>query len=75
MFSSFPQLRTTLFSTITTLSTHTPRSFSRTAAIMGVTKTVLKEGNGPIPKVGDKVTIAYTGYLKDIGAPDNKGTQ
>jgi FK506-binding protein 1 len=42
---------------------------------MGVTKTVLKEGKGPIPKVGDKVTIAYTGYLKDTSAPDNKGTE
>jgi FK506-binding protein 1 len=42
---------------------------------MGVTKTVLKEGNGPIPKVGDKVTIEYTGYLKDTSVPDNKGTQ
>ncbi len=42
---------------------------------MGVTKTILKEGNGPIPKVGDKVTIKYVGYLKDTSAPDNKGTE
>jgi len=42
---------------------------------MGVTKTVLKNGDGPIPKVGDKVTIEYTGYLKDTSKPDNKGTQ
>jgi FK506-binding protein 1 len=42
---------------------------------MGVTKTILKEGNGPVPKVGDKVTIAYTGYLKDTSATDFKGTQ
>jgi FK506-binding protein 1 len=42
---------------------------------MGVTKTILQEGNGPIPKVGDKVTIEYTGYLKDTSKPDNKGTQ
>ena len=42
---------------------------------MGVTKTVLKEGNGPIPKVGKKVTVEYTCYLKDTSKPDNKGTQ
>jgi FK506-binding protein 1 len=49
------------------------RNFSRTAAIMGVTKTVLAEGNGPIPKKGDTVTIEYTGYLKDTSKPDSKG--
>jgi hypothetical protein len=27
---------------------------------MGVTKTIIKEGNGPTSKVGDKVIIAYT---------------
>ena len=32
---------------------------------MGVTKTILKEGTGEIPKKGDRVTIEYTGYLKD----------
>lgn len=42
---------------------------------MGVTKTILKEGNGPIPKVGDKVTIEYTGFLKDESKPDKKGKQ
>lgn len=40
---------------------------------MGVTKTILKEGNGPSPKVEDTVTIEYTGYLKDTSKPDNKG--
>ncbi|EKD20023.1 uncharacterized protein L3040_002300 [Drepanopeziza brunnea f. sp. 'multigermtubi'] len=40
---------------------------------MGVTKTILKEGSGAIPKVGDKVTIEYTGYLKDTSCPENKG--
>jgi len=49
------------------------RNFSRTTAAMGVTKTVLKEGNGPIPKNGDTVTIEYTGYLKDTNKPENKG--
>jgi len=42
---------------------------------MGVTKTILQEGNGPIPKRGDKVSIEYTGYLKDNSRPENKGTQ
>lgn len=40
---------------------------------MGVTKTILAEGNGPIPKKGDSVTIEYTGYLKDPSKPDQKG--
>jgi FK506-binding protein 1 len=56
-----------------TLSTFTTRSFSRTAAIMGVTKTVLAEGSGPMPKQGDTVQIEYTGYLKDISKPEQKG--
>ncbi|KAL3427420.1 peptidyl-prolyl cis-trans isomerase fkr-3 [Phlyctema vagabunda] len=51
------------------------RQFSSTTAIMGVSKTVLKEGSGAIPKVGDKVTIEYTGFLKDTSKPDNKGSQ
>ncbi|KAI6713502.1 peptidyl-prolyl cis-trans isomerase [Marssonina coronariae] len=57
----------------TTISTI--RSLSRTSANMGVTKTVLKEGSGAIPKAGDYVTIEYTGYLKDTTKPGNKGTQ
>ncbi|KAH9218066.1 hypothetical protein DL95DRAFT_385820 [Leptodontidium sp. 2 PMI_412] len=60
-------------STTTNTSTNTIRSFSRTSAAMGVTKTILKEGSGAIPKVGDRVTIEYTGYLKDTSKPDNKG--
>lgn len=39
---------------------------------MGVTKIVLKEGNGPIPKVGDKVAFKYTIYLKDTNKPDEQ---
>lgn len=42
---------------------------------MGVTKTVHKEGNGPIPTKGQKVSIEYTGFIKDTGKPDNKGSQ
>lgn len=40
---------------------------------MGVQKTILQEGTGPIPKPGQKVTMQYTGYLKDTSKPDNKG--
>jgi len=40
---------------------------------MAVTKTILKEGNGPVPNVGDEVTMEYTGYLKNLSKPDNKG--
>ncbi|RYP75755.1 hypothetical protein DL771_002242 [Monosporascus sp. 5C6A] len=42
---------------------------------MGVTKTVIQEGNGPQPVAGQKVTIEYTGWLKDTSKPDNKGAQ
>ncbi|KAJ8067738.1 hypothetical protein OCU04_003343 [Sclerotinia nivalis] len=41
------------------------RNFSRTNVIMGVTKTILKEGAGETPKPGDTVTIEYTGWLKN----------
>ncbi|CAK7220981.1 FK506 binding protein proline rotamase rapamycin-binding protein [Sporothrix bragantina] len=40
---------------------------------MGVTKTTHQEGSGPSPNKGDRVTIEYTGYLKDTNKPDNKG--
>jgi FK506-binding protein 1 len=42
---------------------------------MGITKTILKEGNGAIPTAGQTVVIEYTGWLKDTTKPDNKGTQ
>ncbi|CZT00022.1 hypothetical protein WAI453_003389 [Rhynchosporium graminicola] len=42
---------------------------------MGVTKTITKEGDGAIPQKGDRVTIEYTGYLKDTSKPDNKGAK
>ncbi|KAL8655116.1 MAG: hypothetical protein Q9210_001096 [Variospora velana] len=45
---------------------------------MGVTKKVLKEGNGTDkPKAGDEVTIEYTGNLYDETKADNdyRGTQ
>ncbi|RMZ74004.1 peptidylprolyl isomerase [Pyrenophora seminiperda CCB06] len=40
---------------------------------MGVEKTILQEGSGASPKKGDRVTMEYTGWLKN---PDNsKGKQ
>lgn len=42
---------------------------------MGVSKTILEEGSGPIPKAGQTVTIEYTGWLKDTSKPDSKGDQ
>lgn len=43
---------------------------------MGVTKQVIKPGNGTdMPKKGDEVTIEYTGNLYDPNAPDHKGKQ
>ncbi|CAD6448776.1 5e5476dc-20fa-48ec-8a40-f0f3db0324bb [Sclerotinia trifoliorum] len=44
------------------------RNFSRTNIIMGVTKTILKQGFGEKPKAGDTVTIEYTGWLKNTNA-------
>ncbi|KAK4103765.1 FKBP-type peptidyl-prolyl cis-trans isomerase [Parathielavia hyrcaniae] len=40
---------------------------------MGVTKTTHVAGTGPQPVMGQTVTIAYTGWLKDTSKPDNKG--
>ncbi|KAK6591269.1 peptidyl-prolyl cis-trans isomerase fkr-3 [Botrytis cinerea] len=42
---------------------------------MGVTKHVLKEGTGAIPKPGDTVTIQYTGWLKDTTKGDTLESQ
>jgi FK506-binding protein 1 len=42
---------------------------------MGVTKTTIKDGNGPSPSAGQTVTMEYTGWLKDGSKPDNKGTK
>jgi FKBP-type peptidyl-prolyl cis-trans isomerase len=51
------------------------RNFSTTTAIMGVTKTVTQEGNGPIPQKGQTVAMAYTGWVKDTSKPFNRGDQ
>ncbi len=51
------------------------RTFTSTAAIMGVTKTTTKEGYGGIPQKGQTVSMEYTGYLKDTSKPDNKGSK
>ena len=71
----FNQLRTATTRLSQLHHLHTARNFTATAANMGVTKTIIKEGNGPVPKVGDKVTIEYTGFLKDESKPNKKGTQ
>ncbi|KAF6524279.1 hypothetical protein H9Q69_011357 [Fusarium xylarioides] len=42
---------------------------------MGVQKTIISEGSGASPQVGQKVTIQYTGWIKDESKPDNKGDQ
>ncbi|KAF0643897.1 hypothetical protein NXS19_013500 [Fusarium pseudograminearum] len=50
-----------------------PRSFSFTQATMGVEKTIIKEGNGPSPQNGQKVSMEYTGWLQN--ADGTKGSQ
>ncbi|KAF5657939.1 peptidylprolyl isomerase [Fusarium heterosporum] len=52
-----------------------PRNFSFTQATMGVTKTIIKEGDGPSPQNGQTVTMEYTGWIKDTSKPENKGNQ
>ena len=42
---------------------------------MGVTKTIIREGQGEQPAPNDVVTIEYTGWLKDASKPDKKGKQ
>jgi len=53
----------------------TVRSFQHFYSKMGVQKTVMQEGNGPVAEKGQKVSIEYTGWLKDTSKPDNKGKQ
>lgn len=44
--------------------------------IMGVEKTVIREGNGvDRPRRGERVTMEYTGWLYDTSAPGNKGSK
>lgn len=57
-------------------STAATSSFFHSSAInMGVTKTTHQEGSGPSPNKGDRVTIEYTGFLKDTSKSDNKGNK
>ncbi|KAK4247960.1 hypothetical protein C7999DRAFT_14077 [Corynascus novoguineensis] len=42
---------------------------------MGVTRTIRVAGSGPQPTKGQRVTIAYTGWLKDTSQPENKGQE
>jgi hypothetical protein len=42
---------------------------------MGVTRTTRVSGTGPQPARGQKVTIAYTGWLKDTSRPGSKGQE
>jgi len=42
---------------------------------MGVTKTITKEGNGPMPQKGQTVAMAYTGWVKDTSKPFNRGKE
>lgn len=58
------------------ITTTTPiKHFTSSARNMGVTKTVLVEGDGPSPQKGDTVTMLYTGWLKEDGKKDGKGKQ
>lgn len=52
---------------------HSLRTFTTTSRTMGVTKTVITAGDGPSPQKGDKVTMAYTGWLRTAGEPEEKG--
>lgn len=59
-----------------TLSSIYTRSFTRSAAKMGVQKTIISPGNGQDkPNNGDTITMEYTGNLYDQNAPGGKGKQ
>jgi FK506-binding protein 1 len=51
------------------------QQFTTSPIAMGVSKTVIAEGNGPSPAKGDQVTMKYTGWLKTAGQPEEKGKQ
>ncbi|MFV0927813.1 FKBP-type peptidyl-prolyl cis-trans isomerase [Pseudomonas palmensis] len=40
---------------------------------MGVQKVTLEEGKGESPKIGQTVSMHYTGWLQDLGATDRLG--
>lgn len=40
---------------------------------MGVQKTIISEGTGPQPAVGQTISMHYTGWVKDTSKPDNRG--
>ncbi|KAK0621549.1 fkbp-type peptidyl-prolyl cis-trans isomerase [Bombardia bombarda] len=42
---------------------------------MGVVRTTYVQGSGPTPRRGQKVTIEYTGWLKDSSMPNSKGQE
>jgi hypothetical protein len=42
---------------------------------MGFSKTVLKDGDRPAPKVGDTIIPDYIVYLKDSNMAESKGKQ
>ena len=72
---TMPRLPTSLLSSIR--PRQTPQflrsSFHSTAINMGVTKQIIKQGDGSTyPKNGDNVTMEYTGWLSENG---QKGKQ
>jgi hypothetical protein len=72
---NMPRLPTSILSSIR--PRQTPQflrsSFHSTAINMGVTKQVIKQGDGQtFPKNGDNVTMEYTGWLEENG---KKGKQ
>lgn len=70
-----PRLPTSILSSIRPRQTpqFLRNSFHSTAINMGVTKQIIKQGDGVNkPKNGDNVTMEYTGWLEENGA---KGKQ
>jgi peptidylprolyl isomerase len=53
------------FSLFSSSSRGTRRNFSSTHIRMGVTRNVLKAGNGTLPKAGDNITVHCTGILAE----------
>ena len=71
-----PHYLTNMRSSINRTIQQTSRLYSTRAANMGVTKEILKQGDGSTKaSAGQEVTMEYTGWIFDGSAANKKGKQ